>query len=161
MWSSGTCRLGISGMPHRSATRATAGSASGHYTAACRRHIGAGSEVTAETARRTAAVAVHGAERAAAVAQRATHSATQALGGARRSGQAAAEKALGQAASTSKKALGSLGTLVRGNFKGKLGFAAGPKSVKGITSASGPEQASSTCSLTLEEQEELELQQAG
>eukprot|EP00439_Symbiodinium_sp_Y106_P051249 s2363_g6.t2 len=121
----------------------------------------AAADAAAETARRTAAVAVHGAERAAAVAQRATHSATQALGGARRSGHAAAEKALGQAASTSKKALGSLGTLVRGNFKGKLGFAAGPKSVKGITSASGPEQASSTCSLTLEEQEELELQQAG
>eukprot|EP00439_Symbiodinium_sp_Y106_P048756 s2363_g6.t1 len=120
----------------------------------------AAADAAAETARRTAAVAVHGAERAAAVAQRATHSATQALGGARRSGHAAAEKALGQAASTSKKALGSLGTLVRGNFKGKLGFAAGPKSVKGITSASGPEQASSTCSLTLEEQEELELQQA-
>ena len=115
----------------------------------------------AETARRTAAVAVHGAERAAAVAQRATHSATQALGGARRSGQAAqaaAEKALGQAASSSKKALGSLGTLVHGNFKGKLGFATGPKPLKGTA---GPEQASSTCPLSLEEQEELELQQAG
>ncbi|CAE7641402.1 par-1 [Symbiodinium sp. CCMP2456] len=133
---------------------------SGGGMAAAHGAVAATAADAAETARRTAAVAVHGAERAAAVAQRATHSATQALGGARRSGQAAqaaAEKALGQAASSSKKALGSLGTLVRGNFKGKLGFATGPKPLKGTA---GPEQASSTCPLSLEEQEELELQQA-
>ena len=111
-------------------------------------------------ARRTAAVAVQGAERAAVAAQKATQSATQALGGARRSGQAAAEKALGHAASSSKKALGSLGGLMRGNLAGKLTKLAATSSSKTMPALTGPTQAAASAALTLEEQEELEFQQA-